>query len=702
MASNLFVCGTDRLAGASVIVLGLLGSLAKVVGRVGFLRPVGEAGGQDRDAGLVRAAYNLPLEMSQICPLSVTQARELVAHGRQQELVQRINQAYGRVAEGNEVVVVEGIDYRRATSLFDLDLNAVVAEQLEASVLLVAGGTEADRPEPRDDLVTTLVLARHSFEQKNCRVLGVVVNKVPPEKVEQIASELDAALRAEGLTLFGVVPFINLLAMPRLRQIADRLEARVLLGERYLDNLVARTITAAMAPRNMLRYLQTDRTLVVTPGDRDDAILAAMCSHLSATHPSIAGIILTGGLQPSEAIMKLATGLSDVRLPMLSVKQDTYTATAQITSMEVRIQPGDSEKINAAIEAVGRCVRQDRLWDVLKLPRPRRPSPQDFLDRLIAQARSYNKHIVFPEGDEPRTLQAVGRIRRLGLVRATLLGNVEQIRRQADQLGVDLDEVRLIDPARSQRADHYAEVFYELRRHKRSINLDAARDQIQTSNTYFGTMMVYLGEADGLVSGAVHSTADTIRPALQIIRARPDIGLASSVFFMAFRDRVVVYGDCAIVLDPNPQELASIAIASAQTARAFGIEPCVAMLSYSTGASAAGGSVEKVRQATEIVRSKNPDFVVDGPVQYDAAVDPTVARIKRPDSPLGGRATVFIFPDLDAGNIAYKAVQRSAGAVAVGPILQGLNKPVNDLSRGCSVDDIVYVAAITAIQAQKL
>ncbi len=703
MATNLMLCGTDRSAGTSAIVLGLVGALAKIVSKVGFLKPIGRTDKYDRDADLIKSAYSLPLDLADIAPVTLAEARDLIARENEQELFDRVTRGYTRVAEGADVVIMEGIDHRRVSSLFELDINAALAEKLRASVLLVAGG-ELNRPEVRESVVATATLARRSFQQRGCDVLGVIVNKVPEGYMQQARGELAERLKKEGLELYGVVPLLPLLTMPRVRDIADRLDAKVLFGDRYLENLVGKTIIAAMTPSNMLSYLQADRTLIVTPGDRDDTILAAMCSQVSASYPSIAGIVLTGGLQPSPTILRLAMGLSEFRIPILHVQPDTYTTTTRINSLDLRIHPEDTQKINVAVTAVAEHIQSDRLWDALKLPRPkRRRGPQDFLDQLVEQASAYDKHIVFPEGNEERTLRAVARMRQMKLVRATLMGNVDEIRQRAEQLGVDLGDARIVDPGKSEQSEAYAQAFYELRKEKKNITPEAARDQIQTSRTYYATMMVHMGHADGLVSGAVHSTADTIRPALQIIRPNPEFGgLVSSVFFMAMGDHVLVYGDCAIVLDPDADQLASIGLASARTARAFGIEPCVAMLSYATGSSAGGSSVEKVQKATEMIRAGNPDFLIDGPIQYDAAIDPTVAKIKHPDSPLAGKATVFIFPDLDAGNIAYKAVQRSAGAVAIGPILQGLNKPVNDLSRGCVADEIVHVAAVTAIQAEKL
>lgn len=349
-------------------------------------------------------------------------------------------------------------------------------------------------------------------------------------------------------------------------------------------------------------------------------------------------------------------------------------------------------------------MEHERLWGALAMPRParQRSGSTAFLEQIIDRARASGKRIVLPEGNEPRTIRAVERIVDREICPITLLGKPAEIREAAEDAGVKRldDRVEIIDPLESKELDRYADAVVEVRKGKRGgITPEVARQWLNESPIHFGTVMVQVNDADGLVSGAVHSTGDTIRPALQIIRVRPDVGTASSVFFMALKDRVLIYGDCAIVPNPNAQELAAIALSSARTARAFGIEPRVALLSYSTGTSGAGESVDKVIEATKLVKERNPDFLIDGPLQYDAAIDPEVGKLKQPDSPVAGRANVLVFPDLDAGNIAYKAVQRSAGALAIGPVLQGLNKPVNDLSRGCTVDDIVYTVAVTAIQA---
>jgi phosphate acetyltransferase len=460
-----------------------------------------------------------------------------------------------------------------------------------------------------------------------------------------------------------------------------------------------------MEPRNFLQRLQKKKTLVITAGDRNDILMTIACAQSCPDYRKVAGVILSGGIDPDPGVLKLIEDMKLPPLPIMKVESDSFKTAVSVQKVDVRLRPKDQEKISTASSRVADAIDAEALWKALNIPLPKRKrsSSELFLEQLIEQARSFGNHIVMPEGSEPRTLKAAKKIEELGMCDLTLLGDVDRIHQVAKSLGVSFNNrVKILDPRESSRLEEYANVAVEARKGKRGgVTKDVALEWLQESTVNFGTVMVKQGHADGLVSGAVHSTADTIRPALQIIRIKQGTEVASSVFFMALKDRVLVYGDCAIVPNPNAHELASIALSSARTARAFGIEPRVALLSYSTGLSGKGEAVDKVTQALEYVRETNPDFAIDGPLQYDAAIDPEVGHLKLPDSPVAGSANVFIFPDLNAGNIAYKAVQRSAGALAVGPVLQGLNKPVNDLSRGCSVDDIVYTVAVTAIQAAK-
>jgi len=698
-ADKLYISAADPNAGSSVVALGLLAALSQMVERTGFFKPVGEGAG-DADVVLMKSAYGLQPDPGQMCPLTIAEARELMARGEEETILNRICTAYDVIRGTSDLVILEGISHQRSLSIFDLDINASIAARLGASVVLVAGASVDGRPLAPSELTTSVISAWSSFQEKGCDLIGVVVNRVMGDSFDSARDSYVEELDKEGIAVFGVLPNLDYLGMPYLAQIVEALEAEVLSGWEWLGNIGVKTLVAAMEPRNFLNWLQHDNTLVISPGDRDDIMLTVALAQISPQHRRIAGLILTGGLRPDQAILELVKAQTDSEFPILSVKTDTYSTVAAIRGLDVRIGPGDVSKIYAAVGTVERYVDQSKLWDTLEVSASRPAKAGSFLETIISKAKELNKTIVFPEGEEPRTVRAAARLAQGKVLKPILLGNLESIEANARAKDVSLAGVQIIDPLASDQRERYAETVHEIRKHKRGgMTRETALQWLDESPIQYGTAMVQCGDADGLVAGAIHSTGDTIRPALQIIGVHPEVRVASSVFFMVFKDRVLVYGDCAIIPNPNMQELAAIAIAAGRTARAFGIDPRVAMLSYSTGTSGAGGDVEKVTEAVQIVRERDPLLTVDGPMQYDAAIDPEVGKSKRPDSPVAGQATVFIFPDLDAGNIAYKAVQRMSGALAIGPVMQGMNKPVNDLSRGCSVDDIYYVGAITAVQA---
>lgn len=623
-----------------------------------------------------------------------------MARGEQRTMLDRICAAYDAIRGTSDLVVLQGINYRRSLSIFDMDINAAIAARLDAPVVLVAGASVDGCPVPAGELTASVLSAWSSFRGNGCDLIGVVVNRVVQDTPETAWGEYVEALESENVAVFGVLPNLDYLGLPRLAQIAEALDADVISGGEFLGNIPTQTLVAAMEPRNFVKWLQSENTLIVAPGDRDDIMMAVALAQRSARHCRICGLLLTGDLRPDPAILELVKENTGREFPILSVRGDTYNAVAAVRALRVRIGPDDDEKIFAATAAVERYVDQNRLWDTLEVSPTRPAGAGSFLDSIVSRARQHCRTIAFPEGQEPRTIRAVARLARDRVVQPVLLGNADQINAAAAAEDLSLEGVQIIDPRASSQRERYGQAVYEIRRHKRgSMTRETALQWIDQSPIHYATVMVQCDDAHGLVAGAIHATGDTIRPAFQIIGVRSEVGIASSVFLMVFKDRVLIYGDCAIVPSPNAQELASIALSAARTARTFGIDPRVAMLSYSTGKSGAGSEVDKVAEATRIVRQREPLLAVDGPMQYDAAIDADVGRSKQPDSPVAGQATVFIFPDLDAGNIAYKAVQRMSGASAVGPIMQGMNKPVNDLSRGCSADDIYYVAAITAVQA---
>ena len=422
-------------------------------------------------------------------------------------------------------------------------------------------------------------------------------------------------------------------------------------------------------------------------------------AHAAEGFPSLSCVILNGGLELHPPIASLVSGLG-LRLPIIATRFGTFETASRVASARGRVTATSLRKIDTALALMDAHVDTADLLAQLAIPIPTVVTPQMFTYQLLDWARSDRKHIVLPEGDDDRILTAAGRLLQRGVADLTILGEEAQIRARAAELGVDLSAATVLNPQTSELCDKFAEQYAELRKHK-GVTVEQARETIHDVS-YFGTMLVHNDMVDGMVSGARHTTAHTVRPSFEIIKTLPDVSTVSSIFLMCLADRVLAYGDCAIVPDPSAEQLADIAVSSARTADRFGIDPRVAMLSYSTGTSGTGADVDKVRTATELVRQREPDLLVDGPIQYDAAVEPSVARTKMPDSEVAGRATVLIFPDLNTGNNTYKAVQRSAGAIAIGPVLQGLKKPVNDLSRGALVEDIVNTVAITAIQAQTL
>jgi phosphate acetyltransferase len=484
-----------------------------------------------------------------------------------------------------------------------------------------------------------------------------------------------------------------------MREIHESVGGKVLFGEQQLSNQVDTSIVGAMQLHNCLTRLQKN-TLIVTPGDRGDIIIGALQANISKNYPKVAGILLTGGLVPEPTISKLIEGLDSV-VPIISVQTGTFKTVNNVANTQSRIASDNKEKIALAISMFDKHVDTKTIERKIIAFRTTGITPRMFQYQIVKRAKEQKKHIVLPEGDDDRILLAADLLVKQNVVDITILGVKENIEAAAKRLNInfDFDKIKIINPATSDKLEGYAQTLCELRKAK-GVSLEMSRD-LMHDVSYFGTMMVFKGEADGMVSGAAHTTQHTIRPALQFVKTKPGIATVSSVFFMCLPNRVSVFGDCAVNPNPTSEQLADIAISSAETSKMFGIEPKVAMLSYSSGTSGEGEDVDKVRKATEIVRQKRPDLKVEGPIQYDAAVDPSVGKKKMPNSEVAGQASVLIFPDLNTGNNTYKAVQRETGALAIGPMLQGLNKPVNDLSRGCTVDDIFNTVVITAIQAQQ-
>ncbi|MDT0465830.1 phosphate acetyltransferase [Streptomyces gibsoniae] len=687
MTPSVYVTGIDRGDGRQVVELGVMELLSRQVDRVGVFRPLVHDG-PDRLFELLRARYRLAQEPATVYGMNYQEASALQAEQGTDELVSALVDRFHAVAREYDVVLVLGSDFADTQLPDELSLNARLANEFGASVIPVVGGrdqtTESVRAEARN--------AYRAYHGLGCDVLAMVVNRVAREDRDEIAERLDSRLPVPSY----VLPDDPALSAPTVAQIAHALDAKVLLGD---ESGLARdaldfVFGGAMLP-NLLGAL-TPGCLVVTPGDRADLVIGSLAAHSAGT-PPIAGVLLTLNEVPREEILTLAARLAP-GTPVLSVSGNSFPTAARLFSLEGKLNAATPRKAERAIGLFERHVDTADLLTRVSAPSSDRVTPMMFEHKLLEQARADKRRVVLPEGTEERVLHAAEVLLRRGVCDLTLLGPVEQIRKKAADLGIDLGDSQLIDPADSPLRDSFAEKYARLRAHK-GVTVELAYDVVADVN-YFGTLMVQEGLADGMVSGSVHSTAATIRPAFEIIKTKPDAKIVSSVFFMCLADKVLVYGDCAVNPDPNAEQLADIAIQSAATAEQFGVEPRIAMLSYSTGTSGSGADVDKVREATELVRLRRGDLKTEGPIQYDAAVEPTVAATKLPDSEVAGQASVLIFPDLNTGNNTYKAVQRSAGAIAVGPVLQGLRKPVNDLSRGALVQDIVNTVAITAIQAQ--
>lgn len=688
MAKGIYVSATTPGSGKSLVALGLADTLHRHADRIGFFKPVvhGPDAADDPMVALMKARFGLDDERCR-GGLTSAEVRALLADGKRADIDARCVEIFAEIARHCDVVIVEGTDLTGQDAAVEFDLNARLANNLAASVVAVVGAKGLSVAEA----AAAVEVARKELAAEKCSLLAIMVNRADAGLVDRIAAEIKPG--ASNRPVY-VLPELEEIARPTTGEVAAALGVRQIAGRADMERDVRDIKVAAMNVGNFLHVLD-EGALVIVPGDRADVMVACLASSFSPEFPVPSALILTGGLAPDANILPL---LAQSPFPIFAASEDTYTTAKRVSEVRSEIWSGHRRKVASALGLWSRRVDEAELVERLHLPRLERMTPLRFLHELIERARGQRRHVVLPEGTDVRILRAAEILHRRDVCDLTLLGPESDVRELAAANGIDLSGINIVDPATSELRQEFAENYAELRAH-RGVDLPKALETMQ-DGSYFGTMMVQLGVVDGMVSGAAHTTAHTIRPALEFVKTRDGVKIVSSVFLMLMPDRVLVYGDCAVNPDPNVEQLADIALASAETAAQFGVEPRVAMLSYSTGGSGSGEAVDEVRQATELVRDRRPDLAVEGPIQYDAAVDASIGESKMPGSSVAGQATVFIFPDLNTGNNTYKAVQQSSGAVAVGPVLQGLRKPVNDLSRGCTVEDIVNTVAITAIQAQ--
>ncbi|MEZ3162087.1 phosphate acetyltransferase [Microbacterium sp. BWT-B31] len=706
MAQSIYITSPEGHAGKSSVALGVLDALSHATARVGVFRAIARSTAEpDYVLEMLLAHDGVDLAYSECIGATYDEVR-----ADPEAALATIVERYKAVEAQCEAVVIVGSDYTDVASPAELAYNARIAANLGAPVLLVLGGRGDGHIEELGSLpprtpaemgqIASLSIAE--LARGRAQLFAVVANRADPERLAETIAAVEASVRAGGRATGRTVPVwaipedVSLVA-PSMASILRSLDGRLLAGDpELLTRSALGIVVAGMSMVNVLPRL-TEGAVVVIAADRSEVLLATLLANASGTFPSLAGIVLNGPFEIPDPVRRLIDGLGS-KLPIITSEFGTYETAVRIMGTRGRLAADSPQRYETALALFEKNVDIDELTVALGIARATVVTPLMFEFQLVERARSRRKRIVLPEGGDDRILRAAGTVLQRGIADLVILGEPVEVRARAIELGVDLQAAEVLSPFDPVHVHRFAEEYARLRAHK-GVTFERAADTV-TDVSYFGTMMVHLGLADGMVSGAAHTTAHTIRPAFEVIKTQPGVSVVSSVFLMALADRVLVYGDCAVIPDPTREQLADIAISSAATARQFGIDPRVAMLSYSTGESGSGAEVEKVRDATALVRQRAPELLVEGPIQYDAAADAAVAAAKMPGSEVAGRATVFIFPDLNTGNNTYKAVQRSAGAVAIGPVLQGLNKPINDLSRGALVEDIVNTIAITAIQAQ--
>ncbi|DBA68921.1 TPA: hypothetical protein ACH3X2_013283 [Trebouxia sp. C0005] len=710
---GIYVANVEGRQNSSPILLGLADYFERHLSSVGFFQPVaGEpfpnsTTGLSRHIDLMRSAFNMKQEASQQSGISAKEAAKLLSTGQTDEMMDIIYNKYVEYRKQHDLVIIEGLNGFEAGLGNVNELNAKVAATLETPVLLVLDSRTKDGFSSANDLANSVLIDKQSYSQNNAALLGVVLNKVNPKEHSIISQQVKSKVHSNDFAFAGAIPFNPLLNTVRLNEMKAALGSRLLYGQNdSLDAEVNEVLVASEGINELLDHLHKmdARPLVITSRDRTDVLWTLLTAHSNPVGPRVAGILLTSeGTGPTGLIDRMLSSAygkhgrleGAAGAPVMIVDKPMYQVCQTLGQIQASVLPTSALKIDHAKEAFAKYVDVNSVAESLAAPKATRLTPKAFMHSITQKCQANPQHIVLPESSDKRVLTAATQIVRKGLAQITLLGDPESVSQDADRLGLDLTGINVVDHMKT--IDKYVGVLCEARK-KKGLTEQQARDNLQDINVY-GTLMVLAGDADGMVSGATTTTANTIRPALQVLKSK-DRPLVSSVFFMCLPDKVLVYGDCAVNVEPSAEELALIAVTSAETAAAFGVTPRVAMLSYSTGVSGAGPQVEKVKKAVEAAKSMRSDLFLEGPIQYDAAVDPEIAKQKiKTHSEVAGQANVCIFPDLNTGNNTYKAVQQSTGAIAMGPVMQGLTKPVNDLSRGCTVADIINTVACTSVQA---
>ncbi len=697
MNKAIYIAASGANSGKSMLSLGLMQLLLRNKPKVGYFRPIIDnpvEGKKDNHVNTIVNYFNLKCDYEETYAFTRSELIDSLNEDKEDEILNNILEKYKKLEEKNDFVIVEGTDFSDHGAIIEMDLNVLIAKNLGIPVIIVSGGIDKSL----EDFIQGLRLTYDSFTNKDVEVIAVIANKVEekniPLIIEGIGENLPKSL------LINAIPMNSKLNNPTINEIVNALDAEILFGKKLLNATTGEIKVGAMQLAHFLNHL-TDECVVITPTDRADILLGTLQANISSRYPTISGIILTGNIELSASVLELINGLEKI-VPILKVKGGTFGIASKLGAIRSHIYAENKNKIKLSINTFEKYVDIETLSNKLITYKGTNVlTPRMFQYNLLKRAKLVRKHIVLPEGNDDRILTAAAQLQKLDIVDITIIGEKVKIKAAVKRLNIsfDFDKTEIINPIESKYFKDFSETLFELRKHKGLS--PAMSEDLMADVSYFGTMMVYKGLADGMVSGAAHTTQHTIKPALQFIKTKPGFNVVSSIFFMCLEDRVSVFGDCAINPNPTAEQLAEIAISSADSSIAFGIDPKIAMLSYSSGASGKGEDVETVRKATEIVKEKRSDLKVEGPIQYDAAVDPTVGKKKLPNSKVAGQANVLIFPDLNTGNNTYKAVQRETGALAIGPMLQGLKKPVNDLSRGCTIEDIYNTIIITAIQAQE-